>query len=64
MNKYIQWGPNMTDYKKAKIICELIQQQQTPTPEMKAEFKRLVGNGYIKLCGNKIYAINKGANND
>ena len=54
----------MTDDKKAKIICELIQQQQTPTPEMKAEFKRLVGNGYIKLCGNKIYAINKGANND
>lgn len=51
----------MTDYKKAQIICELIQQQQTPTPEMKAEFKRLVDNGHIKVCGDRIYAINKGA---
>lgn len=49
----------MTEYKKAQIICELIQQQQTPTEQIKAEFKRLLASGYIIQGKDRLYAINK-----
>lgn len=42
----------MTDTRKAEILCDLIANQVKPTEEMKAEFHRLRKLGVIEYSAN------------